>query len=25
LTAHHPYLGAQHVEFELTAAPPEEA
>jgi beta-galactosidase len=25
LTAHHPYLSAQHVEFELTAAPPEEA
>jgi beta-galactosidase len=23
LTAHHPYLGAQHVEFDLTAAPPE--
>jgi beta-galactosidase len=23
LTAHHPYLGAQHVEFGLTAAPPE--
>jgi beta-galactosidase len=25
LTAHHPYLGAQHVEIELTAAPAEEA
>jgi beta-galactosidase len=23
LTAHHPYLGAQHAELELTAAPPE--
>ncbi|HTB98277.1 MAG TPA: glycoside hydrolase family 2 TIM barrel-domain containing protein [Terracidiphilus sp.] len=25
LTAHHPYLGEKHVEFELTAAPAEEA
>jgi beta-galactosidase len=25
LTAHHPYLGAQHVEFEIAAAPPEVA
>jgi beta-galactosidase len=25
LTAHHPYLGAQHVEFEITPAPPETA
>jgi beta-galactosidase len=25
LTAHHPYLGPQHVEFEITAAPPEVA
>ena len=23
LTAHHPYLGAQSVEFEITPAPPE--
>jgi beta-galactosidase len=25
LTAHHPYLGAQHVEFEITPTPPEAA
>jgi beta-galactosidase len=25
LTAHHPYLGAQHVEFEITQTPPEAA
>jgi len=25
LTAHHPYLGAQHVEMEIAAAPPEAA
>jgi beta-galactosidase len=25
LTAHHPYLGAQHAEFDLAAAPPETA
>jgi hypothetical protein len=25
LAAHHPYLGAQHIDLEITPAPPESA